>query len=57
NVSLHDMSTVEVEHIAYTCVQAHFAISNKNKWAKADGKFNYQAFYYNIINFICECKD
>ncbi|KAG1724019.1 hypothetical protein EDB19DRAFT_2028955 [Suillus lakei] len=67
NASLHDMTTVEAEHIAYACVQAsfisidilnaHFAISNKNKWAKADGEFNNRAFYYNIIDFIRECKD
>ncbi|KAG2152206.1 hypothetical protein BD769DRAFT_1658636 [Suillus cothurnatus] len=57
NASLHDMTTVEVEHIAYACVQARFAISNKNKWAKADGEFNNRAFYYNIINFIHECED
>ncbi|KAG1801843.1 uncharacterized protein BJ212DRAFT_1286346, partial [Suillus subaureus] len=57
NASLHDMSTVKVEHIAYACVQACFAISNKNKWAEADGELNYRAFYYNIINFICECED
>ncbi|KAG2133239.1 uncharacterized protein EDB93DRAFT_1107619 [Suillus bovinus] len=57
NASLHDMTTVEAEHIAYACVQAHFAISNKNKWSEADGEFNNRAFYYNIINFICECED
>ncbi|KAG1825458.1 uncharacterized protein BJ212DRAFT_1260159, partial [Suillus subaureus] len=57
NASLHDMSTVEAEHIAYACVQARFAISNKNKWAEADGEFNYWAFYYNIIDFIHECED
>ncbi|KAG1796181.1 uncharacterized protein BJ212DRAFT_1290742, partial [Suillus subaureus] len=57
NASLHDMSTVEAEHIAYACVQARFAISNKNKWAEADGEFNYRAFYYNIIDFIRECED
>ncbi|KAG2037514.1 hypothetical protein BDR03DRAFT_1010581 [Suillus americanus] len=57
NVSLYDITTVEVVHIAYACIQASFGISNENKWAKADGKFNNQAFYYNIIDFICECKD
>ncbi|KAG2126879.1 uncharacterized protein EDB93DRAFT_1257377 [Suillus bovinus] len=57
NVSLHDMTTIEAEHIAYACVQARFAISNKNKWFEADGEFNNRAFYYNIIDFICECED
>ncbi|KAG1901001.1 uncharacterized protein F5891DRAFT_1188108 [Suillus fuscotomentosus] len=51
------MATVEAEHIAYACVQACFAISNKNKWSEVDGKFNNQAFYYNIIDFIHECED
>ncbi|KAG2084746.1 uncharacterized protein F5147DRAFT_765198 [Suillus discolor] len=46
-----------LEHIAYACVQARFAISNKNKWSEADGKFNNRAFYYNIIDFIRECED
>ncbi|KAG1720077.1 hypothetical protein EDB19DRAFT_2044780 [Suillus lakei] len=55
NASLHDMTTVEAEHIAYAC--ARFAISNKNKWAEADGEFNNRAFYYNIIDFIRECED
>ncbi|KAG2093896.1 uncharacterized protein F5147DRAFT_820813 [Suillus discolor] len=57
NASLHDMTTVEAEHIAYACVQARFAISNKNKWSEADGEFNNRAFYYNIIDFIRECED
>ncbi|KAG2118202.1 uncharacterized protein F5147DRAFT_768334 [Suillus discolor] len=46
-----------LEHIAYACVQARFAISNKNKWSEADGEFNNRAFYYNIIDFIRECED
>ncbi|KAG2046036.1 hypothetical protein BDR06DRAFT_899880, partial [Suillus hirtellus] len=57
NASLHDMTTVEAEHIAYACIQARFTISNKNKWGEANGEFNNQAFYYNIIDFIHDCKD
>ncbi|KAG2738322.1 hypothetical protein P692DRAFT_20758989 [Suillus brevipes Sb2] len=57
NASLHDMTTVEAEHIAYACIQARFAISNKNKWGEADGEFNNRAFYYNIIDFIRDCED
>ncbi|KAG1908939.1 uncharacterized protein F5891DRAFT_1180509 [Suillus fuscotomentosus] len=44
NMSLHDMTTVEAEHIAYVCIQARFAISNKNKWSEADSQFNNRAF-------------
>ncbi|KAG1856385.1 hypothetical protein DFJ58DRAFT_727221 [Suillus subalutaceus] len=44
NASLHDMTTVEAEHIAYACVQP---TANSNN----------RAFYYNIIDFIRECED
>ncbi|KAG2136231.1 hypothetical protein BD769DRAFT_1709788 [Suillus cothurnatus] len=57
NMSLHDMTMVQPEHITYACIQAHFRISSKNKWAKVNGKFSYQEFYQNIINFLCECED
>ncbi|KAG2356792.1 hypothetical protein BDR07DRAFT_1380571 [Suillus spraguei] len=33
---------------------AQFGISNKNKWAEADGKFNNGTFYYNITDFLCK---
>ncbi|KAG1847058.1 hypothetical protein F4604DRAFT_1688178 [Suillus subluteus] len=57
NAALHDMTTVEAEHIAYTCVQAHFGISAQNKWSDIDGNFKYLEFYHNIINFIHDCGD
>ncbi|KAG1726130.1 hypothetical protein EDB19DRAFT_1914745 [Suillus lakei] len=57
NAALHDMTTVEAEHIAYACVQARFGISAQNKWSDIDGKFKYPEFYYNIIDFIRDCGD
>ncbi|KAJ8582679.1 hypothetical protein M405DRAFT_867637 [Rhizopogon salebrosus TDB-379] len=30
NAVLHDITSVEAEHIAYGCVQPHFAISAKS---------------------------
>ncbi|KAG2337401.1 hypothetical protein BDR05DRAFT_848097, partial [Suillus weaverae] len=57
NASLHDMTTVQPEHIAYACIQARFGISSKNKWAEVDGKFSYREFYQNIIDFLRECED
>ncbi|KAG1846262.1 hypothetical protein F4604DRAFT_1688468 [Suillus subluteus] len=57
NAVLHDMTTVEAEHIAYGCVQVRFGISSCNKWAEIDGQFNYREFYYNIIDFIRDGGD
>ncbi|KAG1768272.1 hypothetical protein EV702DRAFT_1203360 [Suillus placidus] len=51
NAALHNMTTVEAEHIAYACVQARFGISAQNKWLDIDGKFKYPEFYPNIIDF------
>ncbi|KAI6030075.1 hypothetical protein EDC04DRAFT_119176 [Pisolithus marmoratus] len=51
------MTTVEAEHIAYGCLQAHFAISSWTKWAEMDRTFNYHSFYYNIVNMIRESPD
>ncbi|KAI6022810.1 hypothetical protein PISMIDRAFT_86860 [Pisolithus microcarpus 441] len=52
NAILHQMTTVEAEHIAYGCLQACYAISSWTKWAETDGTFNYHTFYYNIVNMI-----
>ncbi|KAG1811075.1 hypothetical protein EV424DRAFT_1349712 [Suillus variegatus] len=57
NAMLHDVTTVEVEHIAYACVQAHFGISAQNKWSDINGNFKYPEFYHNIIDFIRNCGD
>ncbi|KAF8834665.1 hypothetical protein BDN67DRAFT_1072638 [Paxillus ammoniavirescens] len=57
NAVLHDMTTVEPEHLAYGCVQAHFIISSMNQWNEDDSTFNYRIFYYNVVSLICDCKD
>ncbi|KAI6146242.1 hypothetical protein BKA82DRAFT_152771 [Pisolithus tinctorius] len=57
NTILHGMTSVEPEHIAYASVQAHYAMSSKNKWGKVDGDFNYCKFYYGIIKMICKCPN
>ncbi|KAG1786578.1 hypothetical protein EV424DRAFT_1551397 [Suillus variegatus] len=57
NAMLHDMTTVEAEHIAYAFVQARFGISAQNKWSDINGNFNYPEFYHNIIDFIRDCGD
>ncbi|KAG1838089.1 hypothetical protein DFJ58DRAFT_846209 [Suillus subalutaceus] len=54
NAALHDMTTVEAEHIAYA---ACFGIGMQNKWLDIDSNFKYLEFYHNIINFICDCED
>ncbi|KAG2738402.1 hypothetical protein P692DRAFT_201687204, partial [Suillus brevipes Sb2] len=57
NAALHNMTTVEAEHIAYACIQARFGISTQNKWSDIDRNFKYPEFYHNIINFIRDCGD
>ncbi|KAI5994684.1 hypothetical protein EDD15DRAFT_2366207 [Pisolithus albus] len=49
NAILHQMTTIEAEHIAYGCLQT--------KWTEMDGTFNYRTFYYNIVDIIRESPD
>ncbi|KAG6369750.1 hypothetical protein JVT61DRAFT_13620 [Boletus reticuloceps] len=52
NAILHGMTTIEAEHIAYICVQAHFVILSMSKWCKSDGVLNYFGLYHVIVSFI-----
>ncbi|KIM55581.1 hypothetical protein SCLCIDRAFT_134426, partial [Scleroderma citrinum Foug A] len=56
NAVLHDMVTVEPEHIAYTCVLSQNCMSSR-KWHMLDGAFDYCAFYYNIIDLLRANQD
>ncbi|KIJ11126.1 hypothetical protein PAXINDRAFT_157414 [Paxillus involutus ATCC 200175] len=57
NADLHDMDNVEAAHLAYSCVQARFGISAKNRWGETDGPFSYRLFYYTIMEEIEDCVD
>ncbi|KAI9512239.1 hypothetical protein F5148DRAFT_1146280 [Russula earlei] len=43
------MTTVTPWAIAYAVVQAHFTLSDKDKWNKFDGKFDHHCFYESIV--------
>ncbi|KAG1759755.1 hypothetical protein EDD22DRAFT_955587 [Suillus occidentalis] len=57
NAVLHDMTTVEAAHIAYSCVQVRFGLSAQNFWTEEDGDFKYRDFYRNIVEFIEDLPD
>ncbi|KAG8218943.1 hypothetical protein J3R82DRAFT_4654 [Butyriboletus roseoflavus] len=57
NCDLHDMVTVEPEHIAYVCVQTRFGISSMSVWSEKDGEFSYRDFYHYIITYIHNAVD
>ncbi|KAI6009153.1 hypothetical protein EDC04DRAFT_2610701 [Pisolithus marmoratus] len=61
NATLHQMTSIEPEHITYSCLQcsieACYAITSWTKWSKIDGSFNYCTFYYNVVDMIQECPD
>lgn len=52
NAILHDMTSVEAEHVTYSCVLTRHCISSRSKWCEVDGKFKYADFYYGIINLL-----
>ncbi|KIK80649.1 hypothetical protein PAXRUDRAFT_765069, partial [Paxillus rubicundulus Ve08.2h10] len=54
---LHDMTSIDAEHIAYTCVQAHFGIMSKSTWSEKDGIFSYLKFYHAIVSLILDATD
>ncbi|KAI6011965.1 hypothetical protein EDC04DRAFT_2609640 [Pisolithus marmoratus] len=49
--SLLGMRTVSPHVITHTTVQLHFALSSCGAWQVVDGKFNYEMFYNNIVDF------
>ncbi|KIJ21160.1 hypothetical protein PAXINDRAFT_6930 [Paxillus involutus ATCC 200175] len=51
------MDNIEAAHIAYSCVQAHFGISAKNRWGETDGPFSYCIFYYTVMEEIEDSID
>ncbi|KIK77278.1 hypothetical protein PAXRUDRAFT_167388, partial [Paxillus rubicundulus Ve08.2h10] len=57
NAVLHDMTSVDAEHIAYTCVQARFGIVSKSTWSEKDGIFSYLEFYRAIVSLIRDATD
>ncbi|KAG8217106.1 hypothetical protein J3R82DRAFT_5136 [Butyriboletus roseoflavus] len=52
NAVLHDMMTMQAEHIAYIYIQAHFRISSLDQWNEIDGNLNYLTMYRAIVHFI-----
>ncbi|KAG8218888.1 hypothetical protein J3R82DRAFT_4567 [Butyriboletus roseoflavus] len=52
NAILHGMTTVNVEHIAYICVQTRFGISLMNQWHENDGVLSYFDQYHKIVSLI-----
>ncbi|KAH7881810.1 hypothetical protein F5I97DRAFT_2000613 [Phlebopus sp. FC_14] len=57
NAILHNMTTVEPEHVAYICMQACFRISSKSQWSEVDEELNYYAMYRGIVSFIRDAPD
>ncbi|KAG6370181.1 hypothetical protein JVT61DRAFT_12328 [Boletus reticuloceps] len=57
NAFLHDMTTVEPEHIAYVCVQTRFAISSMPCWSEQDGQFSFRELYRLVVYFIENAVD
>ncbi|KIJ10135.1 hypothetical protein PAXINDRAFT_86505, partial [Paxillus involutus ATCC 200175] len=57
NVVLHDMSSVDAEHIAYTCIQARFSVVSKSTWSEKDSIFSYLKFYRTIVSLILDATD
>ncbi|KAG6874525.1 hypothetical protein C0992_007650, partial [Termitomyces sp. T32_za158] len=44
------ITTITPEIIAYTAIQARFALSSISQWNLQEGVFNFQDFYYNILS-------
>ncbi|KAG1732623.1 uncharacterized protein EDB91DRAFT_1251671 [Suillus paluster] len=57
NVSLHGMTSIEAENIAYAAVVARSAISSRDKWSVDDGTYSYRKAYYRTIDIICNPPD
>ncbi|KAI9573158.1 hypothetical protein HD554DRAFT_2319977 [Boletus coccyginus] len=45
------MKSVQPRAIAYIAVQVRFALSSADSWTLVDEDFNYETFYYNIIDY------
>ncbi|KAF8425762.1 hypothetical protein L210DRAFT_3324134, partial [Boletus edulis BED1] len=45
------MKSVHPRAIAYIAVQVRFALSCADSWALEDEDFNYETFYYNIVDY------
>ncbi|KAF8414366.1 hypothetical protein L210DRAFT_3436152 [Boletus edulis BED1] len=45
------MKSVHPQAIAYIAVQVRFALSCADSWALEDEDFNYETFYYNIVDY------
>lgn len=50
NVALHNMDSVTPRSIAYAAVIARFTICRLSEWARTDANFDFQKFYYDLVN-------
>jgi len=59
NAIANGMTNFTPRAIAYTAVQARFALSSMPEWSSADGDFDYPTFYWGIVALFDdgECKD
>ncbi|KAH9828719.1 uncharacterized protein C8Q71DRAFT_863785 [Rhodofomes roseus] len=46
-----NLKRVTGRSIAYVCVQVHFALSDLGQWSRDVAQFDYEAFYYGIVDY------
>ncbi|KAE9390713.1 hypothetical protein BT96DRAFT_833072, partial [Gymnopus androsaceus JB14] len=56
NAQLTGIMTMTPRTIAYAVVQARFIISEASEWTQIENEFNYEQFYWNIVE-LCEEED
>ncbi|KAE9392741.1 hypothetical protein BT96DRAFT_944385 [Gymnopus androsaceus JB14] len=56
NAVLSGITTMTPQTIAYAVVQARFAIAESPEWTQIENEFDYEKFYWNIVE-LCQDED